>query len=331
MTMTVKSEILRNGADHPWLDLVVRERRMIAEGVVRLTLNLPGGGELPPWEPGAHIELQLGEDIARQYSLCGDPGDRTSWQIAVLLDPASRGGSTRVHQQLMVGSRITCSVPRNHFRMDSARSYVFVAGGIGITPILPMLTVATREGANWDLLYGGRTRSSMAFLDELGAYGDRVQVQPQDEMGLLDLDALLGSLETGTLVYCCGPEPLLDAVAAACSALDEDCLRVERFAAASTFDRGRTTGEFTIRVELRRSGVVVDVPQDRSVLDVINEAGARVMSSCEDGICGTCEVVVLDGVPDHRDSVLSAQERRAGNCILPCVSRAETDYLVLDV
>lgn len=327
MTMTTETPSEIDAAQG--LELEVRERRTLADGVVGLTLAPVAGGYLPAWEPGAHIELDLGDGLVRQYSLCGDPADRAAWRIAVLRDPASRGGSARVHEQLVQGSRVEVHGPRNHFRLDPSSHYIFVAGGIGITPILPMLADATRAGAEWSLSYGGRTRRSMAFLDELAVHGDRVRVQPQDESGLLDLATLLGSARPDTLVYCCGPESLLEAVAALCQELDEDCLRLERFAAAPS--TARALGESSIRVELRRTGVVVDVPPDRSMLDVINEAGAKVMSSCEDGICGTCETTVLEGIPDHRDSVLSALERRAGNCILPCVSRAQTDYLVLDI
>lgn len=331
MTMTAAPDSRLIGVDSLRLELTVQERRMVADRVVRLTLALPDGDLLPSWEPGAHIELQLGDGIARQYSLCGDPDDQMSWQIAVLLDPASRGGSIRVHERLTVGSSVEVHGPRNFFRLASARRYVFVAGGIGITPILPMLAAATNAGVPWSLIYVGRTRALMAFLDEVAVYGDRVRIHPRDEAGPLDLEALLGAPVSDTLVYCCGPERLLDAVAGACRARDGDCLRVERFGTSSALERTMSTGEVSIRVELRRSGMVVEVPPDRSVLAVINDAGAKVMSSCESGICGSCEIGVLEGMPDHRDSVLSAQERRAGKCFLPCVSRAETDYLVLDV
>lgn len=309
--------------------LVVQRRDEIADGVAELTLAPPGDGLLPYWEPGAHIDLVLDNGLVRQYSLCGDPNDRSSWRIGVLLDPASRGGSAHIHGELSVGDRVHVRGPRNRFPLEPAQRYVFVAGGIGVTPILPMVKEAEQSGADWTLTYGGRTRSSMAFLDELAAFGNRVRVRPKDEVGMLDLDAVLGSPQPNTLVYCCGPAPLLDAMSKACARWPNGSLRVERFAASPT--TASDCQDRPISVELRRTGMTVAVPAERSILEVVNEAGAKVMSSCEDGICGTCETPVLDGIPDHRDDVLSARERQLGTSMMLCVSRAETDHLVLDI
>lgn len=174
-------------------DLVVAARRDEAAGVVSLTLRHPAGEPLPAWEPGSHIDLVLGEGLVRQYSLCGDLADTGAWTVGVLREPDGRGGSAYVHDKLAEGAAVTVRGPRNHFALRPAARYLFVAGGIGITPILPMLAAAEAAGADWTLLYGGRTRGSMAFLDRLAAYGDKVRVAPQDESGLLDLDAYLGS------------------------------------------------------------------------------------------------------------------------------------------
>lgn len=202
--------------------------------------------------------------------------------------------------------------------------YRFVAGGIGITPILPMLAAVEAAGAEWTLLYGGRTRNSIAFTEELGRYGDRVTVSPQDETGLLDLGSALDDLPEGTLVYCCGPGPLLDAVEERCPT---ERLRVERFSPKAQV--GVENSEF--EVELAQSGRTVTVAADVSVLDAVRAAGVEVLFSCTEGTCGTCETDVLEGTPDHRDSVLTDAERESGETMMVCVSRCRGKRLVLDL
>jgi ferredoxin-NADP reductase len=305
-------------------ELVVAGREFAAEGVLALTLRHPLGEPLPAWEPGAHVDLVLGPELERQYSLCGDPADRSAWRVAVLREPAGRGGSAQVHEQLGPGDKVRVRGPRNHFALRPAARYRFVAGGIGITPILPMIAAAEAAGAEWSLLYGGRTRGSMAFVGELARYGDRVTVAPQDETGLLDLGSVLDALPEGTLVYCCGPGPLLDAVEERCPA---DALRVERFQARE--QPGGEGSEF--EVELARSGRTVTVMAGVSVLDTVRAAGVEVLYSCTEGTCGTCETDVLEGTPEHRDSVLSPQEREAGETMMICVSRCRGRTLVLDL
>ncbi|MGV9383080.1 PDR/VanB family oxidoreductase [Nonomuraea sp. NPDC003707] len=307
--------------------LVVAERADAADGVAVLTLRHPGGAPLPEWEPGAHVDLLLDDGLVRSYSLCGAPGDRTAWRIGVLRVPDGRGGSAHVHGRLHPGAQVRVRGPRNNFALRPARRYRFVAGGIGITPLLPMLLAAQAAGADWRLLYGGRTRSSMAFLDELAAYGDAVTVRPQDQHGLLDLDGFLGEPDADTLVYCCGPEPLLAAVEEWCGAWPSGALQVERFQAR----KRETASENTFEVVLDRSGVIVRVPPDRSVLEAVREAGVTALSSCAEGICGTCETEVLEGEPDHRDSVLSAEERESNEIMMICVSRSRSPRLVLDL
>ncbi|MGW0207980.1 PDR/VanB family oxidoreductase [Streptomyces sp. NPDC003233] len=306
------------------LELVVAAREFAAQGVLALTLRDPLGRELPGWEPGAHVDLLLGPGLERQYSLCGDPSDRSAWRIAVLREPAGRGGSAHVHEQVGEGGKIRVRGPRNHFWQEPAPRYRFIAGGIGITPILPMLTAAEQAGADWTLLYGGRTRSSMAFTPELARYGDRVTLAPQDETGLLDLGPVLDDLPEGTLVYCCGPGPLLDAVEERCPA---GVLRVERFQPKE--QRPGMDGAF--EVVLARSGRTVTVPPGVSVLDAVRAAGVQVLYSCAEGTCGTCETDVLEGAPDHRDSVLTEEERSAGDTMMICVSRCRGARLVLDL
>jgi ferredoxin-NADP reductase len=304
------------------LELLVDRKEKVADGVVTLTLRAPGGEPLPPWEPGAHIDLRLPGEVVRQYSLCGSPEDTSAYQVAVLRETDGRGGSAYVHDSLLVGDRVRVDGPRNHFPLVDAERYLFLAGGIGITPILPMLDRVAAAGREWQLVYGGRTRASMAFTEDLTRHGDRVSLRPQDEHGLLDLPTLLATARPGTAVYCCGPEPLLAAV----EALGPADLRVERFTPQA--DNGPRTA---FEVELAGSGRVLPVPADRSILEVVEEAGVQVLSSCREGTCGTCETGVLGGTPDHRDSVLTADERLENEVMMLCVSRACSPRLVLDL
>jgi ferredoxin-NADP reductase len=307
--------------------LVVAERYAAAQGVTAVTLRHPHGGPLPAWAPGAHIELLLDNGLVRHYSLCGDPSDRSAWRIGVLRVPDSRGGSAYVHDHARVGTQLRVRGPWNTFALRPAERYLFLAGGIGITPVLPMVAAAQAAGARWRLLYGGRTRASMAFLAELAGYGDAVTVRPQDEYGLLDLDEYLADADAGTLVYCCGPEPLLTAVERRGAAWPSGTLRVERFRAREQ----ESTNAATFEVVLSRSGLSLTVDPAKSVLETVREAGVVALSSCGEGICGTCETEVLEGEPDHRDSVLSAEERASGETMMICVSRARGPRLVLDL
>lgn len=308
--------------------LVVTAREVRAEGVISLTLADPGGGRLPPWEPGAHVDLLLG-DYVRQYSLCGPPDDQHTWRLAVLLEADGRGGSAAAHQMLKAGDLVAVRGPRNHFALRAAPRYIFIAGGIGITPILPMIAVAG-SGASWRLFYGGRRRASMAFLDELEGYGERVLVWPQDERGLLPLDEILGTPADGVLVYCCGPEGLLAAVEQRCAAWPAGTLRVERFSPKPQPESG-PGGDAAFEVVCQRSGLTVTVPPGKSILETLDEQGLTVISSCQEGVCGTCETRVLEGIPDHRDSLLTEEEREANDYMMVCVSRAKSDRLVLDL
>jgi ferredoxin-NADP reductase len=309
-------------------ELTVTEKSVVAEDVVTLTLVRSDGGRLPDWAPGAHVDLTLASGATRQYSLCGDRWDAHTYRIGILREQAGRGGSAYVHDELAVGDVVRLGGPRNHFVMVPSPRYLFVAGGIGITPLLPMVHQADLVGADWALLYGGRRRSSMAFADELARHGDRVHLVPQDEAGLLPLEEWLGTPRDDTVVYCCGPAPLLAAVERATAGWPPHRLRTERFVAA---EQGEPVRDAPFAVELARSGTTVTVDAGVSVLDAARRAGATTLSSCEQGTCGTCETTVLAGVPDHRDSILADHERAAGDCMFPCVSRACTDRLVLDL
>lgn len=310
-------------------DLVLERKETVAEGVVLLTLCDPEGRPLQEWEPGAHIDLILKTGLVRQYSLCGDPRDRSRLQVAVLREPESRGGSSYVHDVLAEGESVRIRGPRNNFPLEKTKRYLFVAGGIGITPMLPMIAAVHARGADWSLVYGGRTRASMAFREDLQrAYGERVSLRPQDEYGLLDLPSLLGKPQRRTAVYACGPEPLLAAVEAGCQKWPSGALHLERFAPKEDLAAGPHSG---FEVELAQSGKTLLVSEDMSILEAVADAGVSVMTSCEEGICGTCETKVLSGAIDHRDSVLDDQERAAGDTMMICVSRAKGDRLVLDL
>lgn len=309
-------------------DLVVDRKDVVAAGVVVLTLRPAHGGPLPAWRPGAHLDLLLPGGLTRQYSLCGDPADRTAYRVGVLLEPESRGGSRYVHETLATGSTVATRGPRNNFALLPSPRYTFVAGGIGVTPILPMVAAAAAAGADWRLLYGGRTRGSMAFLDELSAYGDSVTVAPQDETGLLDLASWLAAPRPDTKVYCCGPEPLLQAVERQCASWPGGALHVERFTAKEAREPVRLEA---FEVVLHRSGLTLTVPPGVSILHAVEQAGVPVLSSCQEGTCGTCETTVLDGEPDHRDSLLTEEEQAAGDLMMICVSRSCSPRLVLEL
>lgn len=310
------------------LRLTVGRRTTVALGVVEFELRPVDGGELPSWCPGAHIDVVTETGIVRQYSLCGDPGDRTVYRIAVLRQADGRGGSAWLHDRLHEGDRILAGSPRNHFPLETGPGYVFLAGGIGITPLLAMVRRVAADGADWTLHYGGRTRASMAYVDDLQAIdASRVRLFPFDECGLIDLDSALGDVDREAYVYCCGPEPLIDAVEAVCARRGMRP-RTERFSPKDV-DSSLTDSPFTVRIA--STGADLTVPADRSIVDVLIEAGVDVLTSCEEGTCGTCETGVLDGRPDHRDSVLTEEEQAAGDRILPCVSRSRTPQLVLDL
>lgn len=305
------------------LNLTVAERREESDGVISLTLCHPGGGELPVWKPGAHLDLHLpgegGKTLLRQYSLSSDSHDRSSYRVAILREADGRGGSVAAHDRVREGDTLTVSWPRNNFRFVESSNYLFIAGGIGITPILAMIREAEKTGKEWRLVYGGRTRASMAFLDELAAYGDRVQLVPQDELGHLDLSSLLEGPAEDTLIYCCGPEGLLQAVEAGSAHWSKNSLRLERF---SPKPITRDYDDEPFEVEFTDSGTTVTVGAEESILDAAARAGLSVISSCKEGTCGTCETPVLGGDVDHRDSILTPDEQATNDTMMTCVSRA---------
>jgi ferredoxin-NADP reductase len=307
------------------LRLTVCDRRAAGDDVVVLDLCAADGGLLPAWTPGAHADILL-PNGPRQYSLCSRPDDRTTWRIAVLREEHGRGGSRYIHERVRTGDDLRARGPRNHFPLNPAPRYHFVAGGIGITPLVPMMAQATSNGVDWHLTYGGRSRESMAFADELAeAYPGQVTLHPQDRQGLLDLDGLLRGLAPTTEVYACGPSGLLNALTE--RFVDRPGkLHVERFSAVPVA-RSTTT---SFEVELASSGRVLTVPPGESLLDVLLDNDVAVDSSCEEGTCGSCETVVLAGEVEHRDAIL---DPAACGSLMVCVSRAASTCprLVLDL
>lgn len=305
-------------------DIRVRVRAMVreAEGVMSVELE-PLAGALPGWSPGAHIDLVVPGAPVRQYSLCGDPA-APRYRIAVLREHESRGGSRAIHERLRPGDELVLREPRNHFALEPAAEYLFIAGGIGITPLLPMVRQAQATRARWRLLYLGGSRARMPFLGELAAVDEHVTVIARDEDARADLVAEVAAVPAA-LVYACGPERMLTALAEAVPDADAR-LRVEYFSAPEVeYEPG---GPFRIRLD--RSGLELDVTPEESILDVMRGAGVDVLSDCEEGICGSCETRVLDGEAEHRDFVLTTQEKAQNDCLMVCVSRAACPLLVLD-
>jgi ferredoxin-NADP reductase len=313
------------------LKLAIRSVHSPADRVVSIELTAADGSPLPRWAPGAHIDLHLPSGLVRSYSLHGDPHDRGSYHIAVLNVDSGRGGSAEVHRVAAPGTELAASVPLNSFDMDPASHYLFIAGGIGVTPLLPMALAAARAGVPWTFVYGGRTRAGMAFLDRLSALpGGRLEVVPQDELGLPDLARSFAAMPAGAAAYCCGPAGMLAAaVGIGASTRPDVAVRIERF--ASPADPAAGNGDHPFQVELARSGLLIDVPAGVSVLDAVRARIPGVMSNCEQGICSSCETAVLSGTPDHRDSVLTPKEKAANRYMMICVSRSLTPRLVLDI
>ncbi|MER7010696.1 PDR/VanB family oxidoreductase [Saccharopolyspora sp. NPDC000359] len=298
---------------------ILEELEPVADGVVSLVLR-GADGPLAPWEPGAHVDLALPNWLTRQYSLCGDPADRDRYRVAVRHDRLSRGGSEYVHLFLRTGRALGVSLPRNNFPLLPAPDYLFLAGGIGITPIVPMLTAAVEAGASATLVYVGRDVATMPFVAELrAAHGDRVRIHATEQHGRPVFAELASALSPESLVYCCGPAPMLDAAEAAFPAQQ---LHIERFRP----EPKQFAPNEPFEVHCARSGRTVLVGAEESVLNALHHAGHPVPSGCREGVCGSCEITVLDGEPEHRDDIGAAPGR-----MYCCVSRALSPRLVVDL
>lgn len=312
------------------LDVVARAEETADGSVASIVLAAPDGRQLPEWWPGAHLDVHLPSGRMRTYSLCGDYRDRSRYRIAVRLIADGGGGSIEAHDVLQVGSSVTIRGPRNAFPFappgagSSARHVHFVAGGIGITPILSMIELCAARGINWSLVYAGRDVDSLPFLEELARNGDHVTVLTDDRHGMPTAASLLLGVEAGDAVYCCGPPPMIDLVRTSVRELPGTELHVERFSPAPVVDGAAFT------VELARSGDVVDVSAESTVLDAVRAGRPQIAYSCQQGFCGTCVTTVLEGTPEHRDTILTDQQRADGQMLI-CVSRATAgSRLVLD-
>lgn len=279
---------------------------------------------LPVWHAGAHITLILPNGLERQYSLCGDPADRSHFDIAVLRTSDSLGGSSWIHSNARPGAQLKVTGPLNHFELEPAYSYTFIAGGIGITPIKAMIE-SLPQRREWHLVYVGRSRSSMAFADELiDGYPGRVLLHASDEnVGSLNFEKFLATVQTD--VYCCGPEALMTRVAAL---VPRERMHVERF---QPIERAAVGGSKSVQVSCRKSKKDFHVPAGQSILDALEENGLPILGSCRKGVCGSCEVRVVGGLPYHLDSVIDDEEKDRAGIMYPCVSRATTPQLVLDI
>jgi ferredoxin-NADP reductase len=330
------------------IDAVVTAATQVAEDVLLLELRAADDSPLPAWEPGAHLDVVVQPGVERQYSLCGDPGDLSRYLVAVLREPDGRGGSEHLHTHVAEGSTLRIRGPLNHFALVPPASvrgpgpvrYAFVAGGIGITPLLPMIRAVDAAGASWTLDYAGRSLERMPFVDELVRdFGERVRVHVPatgDSGGSgsgsrFDVAALSAEIVDGPVaVYCCGPARMLAALEqeAAASGWPAGTLHLERFEAREVTEPVRHEA---FEVELEISGMTLTVPPDRSILEVVEDAGVLVLSSCREGTCGTCETPVVSGEVDHRDSVLTPDEQATNEVMMICVSRAACPRLVLEL
>lgn len=304
--------------------MVVTDAGLIASGVLGVRLVALGGGLLPIWYPGAHVTLHLANGLERQYSLCGDPADRHHYDLAVLRTDNSSGGSKWMHENVMPGTTIEVSGPLNNFELDPARNYLFIAGGIGITPIKAMIESLPAQ-RDWRLIYVGRSRSTMAFARELEhRFPERVRIHAADE-NAAQLDFTSLSPAETIEVYSCGPESLMTALA---SAVPAERLHLERFV---PLERAPSIPNQELRLSFNRSPLHLTVGPTESILDALERAGMPVAGSCRKGVCGTCEVRVLEGTPEHLDSVMDDAEKDELGIMYPCVSRALTPDLVLDL
>lgn len=310
--------------------LRVTARSLAAEGVALIELRGTESGEaLPGFKPGAHIEVQLPGDLRRHYSLCSDPAERDRYRIAVALAEPSRGGSSYIHHGMRTGDIVVASEPRNNFPLvEDAERYQFIAGGIGITPILPMLRWCEANKRSWNLFYLLRSRARAAFLSEIEGFAGHVQTHFDDEAGgIFDVDAALSGVPRDTHIYCCGPGPLMDAVEKAAAGLEPARVHFEWF---TPKDQSHLVNvPFT--VVLAKSRREVAIPADKTILETLEASGMKLPFSCREGLCATCETPVLAGTPDHRDQILTPAEKQAGQSMMICVSRAKSPSITLDL
>jgi len=316
------------------LKVRVARKRDEADGICSLELLPEQGGVLPAFTAGAHIDVHLSNGLVRQYSLCNPPSDKQRYQIAVLRDPVSRGGSQAVHDLVKEGQVLEISAPKNHFPLAAdGRQHLLLAGGIGVTPLMAMAEQLSADGADFALHYFARSASKAAFVDRFvaSAFASRVHTHwddaPQDPPW--SLATLIGKPQAGQHLYVCGPKGFMDAVLAAARAQSwtEDQLHCEFFGGQVVHD----ASDAAFTVKLASSGLEIQVGPEQTVVQALHKAGVDVPIACEQGVCGTCLTRVLSGVPDHKDLYLTPEEQAANDQFTPCCSRAKTTMLVLDL
>ncbi|UTW12228.1 PDR/VanB family oxidoreductase [Marinobacterium rhizophilum] len=316
------------------IEVLVVSKKAAADDICVFELARPNGAALPPFSAGAHIDVQLPSGIIRQYSLCNHPNESHRYEIGVLKDPASRGGSLAMHDQVSEGDRIQISEPRNHFPLvhEAKRSLLF-AGGIGVTPILCMAERLAHAGADFDMHYCTRSPARTAFIERIQAssFADRVKFHFDDGDAAQKLDAasLLATPTAGTHLYVCGPGGFMEHVLKTAEALGWPAEQVHReYFAAAAVDHS-SDGSFEIK--LSSTGQVLEIPADKTVIEVLEAHDIEIPFSCESGVCGTCLTRVLEGEPDHRDYFLTEAEKAKNDQFTPCCSRAQSPRLVLDI
>jgi vanillate O-demethylase ferredoxin subunit len=309
------------------MDVRLAAVRWEAAGIHSFEFRAVGDAPLPAFTAGAHVDVHLPGGTIRQYSLCNAQDERDRYVVAVKRDANSRGGSSWLHEQARVGAILRVSEPRNHFMLhEEAPHSVLIAGGIGITPIACMTRRLRALGRSWELHYSVRRRDEAAFLSLLGDERMHLHVDEEHAGAPLPLDSIVAAAPADAHLYCCGPGPMLDAFEAASASRPPSRVHLERFAPAQA---AATEGGFVVK--LARSGGAVRVAPGCTILDALREHGMDVQASCEQGICGTCETRVLAGRPDHRDSLLSDDEKAANNVMMVCCSGSRDDVLVLDL
>ncbi|TBV13194.1 PDR/VanB family oxidoreductase [Stutzerimonas kirkiae] len=312
-------------------DVIVTAKRREAEGIYSFELRRRDDAELPPFAAGAHIDVQLDGGLLRQYSLCNSPRERHRYVIAVLREPASRGGSSTLHERIEVGQSLSIGEPRNLFALQpEGRRHLLLAGGIGITPLLSMAFELAASGADFELHYRAKAPTHAAFLELLDSAPLSAHTSRYFARVDFDVGRLLGPPQAGCHLYVCGPETFMAHVLDSARGLGwaDGQLHREHFAALAA-TAAPADGSF--EVQIASSGEVYRIPADRSVHAVLEEAGIEIPVSCCQGICGACLTPVLEGVPDHRDLVLSEEEQAGNKLFTPCCSRSKTPRLVLDL
>jgi ferredoxin-NADP reductase len=288
-------------------------------------------GILSDWQPGAHIDVEVGDGTLRQFSLAGSLDDANSWVLGIRCETDGRGGSLWLRENALAGTRLKVSQPRNHFEYIASTSpVIFIAGGIGITPIFPMIAEAASAGREWQLHYVASSKESMILLDDISAFeaNSNVKLYPRDTTERPDVREIILAAKGEVAVYCCGPEALMQNVEECAAELANVDAHVERF---SPKPQDENSGLDTFEVNFSYSGMRATISKDQSILEVAKSMGIEVISSCKEGTCGSCETPIISGTPVHRDSVLSDKERSEGKCMMICISRSSSEVLELDL